>query len=209
MDSRFSEIVTSEAELRAVIGHPNEPVIKGRLSALDHHCRAYIAKCPFVIVASADDEGCMDLSPKGDPTGFVQVLDDSTLAIPERPGNRRADTFSNVLQNPQVALLFLIPGKSETLRASGTAMIVRDRWLCEQMAIAGKPPVFALVVTVREVSIHCAKCVVRSKLWDARHWPDLEGVPSLAQAIVEQAKLPKTPQEVQAFLDKDQRERLY
>jgi predicted pyridoxine 5'-phosphate oxidase superfamily flavin-nucleotide-binding protein len=91
-------------------------VIKGRLRALDHSCRAFIAKRPLVIVASADDEGCMDVSPKGDPAGFVQVLDDSTLVIPERPGNRRADTFSNVLQNRQIALLFLIPGKSETLR---------------------------------------------------------------------------------------------
>ncbi len=139
----------------------------------------------------------------------MRVLDDSTLAIPERPGNRRADTFSNLLQNPHVALMFLIPGKQETLRVSGTAMIVRDRWLREQMAIAGKAPELALVVTIREVSIHCAKCVIRSKLWDARHWPDLEGVPSLARAIVDQAKLTRTPEQIQAFIDDDVRKRLY
>lgn len=209
MDPRFSEIVTSETELRALIGHPSEAVVKSRLAALDDHCRAYIAKSPFVIVASADGAGAMDISPKGDPHGFVRILDDSTLAIPERPGNRRADTFSNLLQNPQVALIFLIPGKQETLRVGGTAIIVRDRWVCDMMSIAGKAPALALVVTIREVSIHCAKCVIRSKLWDPRHWPDLETIPSLARAIVDQARMTRTPEEVQAFIDKDHRERLY
>jgi PPOX class probable FMN-dependent enzyme len=209
MDPRFTETVASEAELRALIGQPSEVVVKGRLAALDDHCRAYIAKSPFVVVASADAAGELDVSPKGDPAGFVQVLDDRTLAVPERPGNRRADTFANVLQNPRVALIFLIPGKSETLRVSGTAIIVKDRWLCDGMAVSGKAPALALVVSIVEVSIHCAKCVVRSKLWDPTHWPDLTEVPSLAQAIVEQAKLRSTPAEVQAFLDQDVRERLY
>jgi len=209
MDPRFAEIVGTEAELRALIGHPAEAVVRSRLAALDRHCRAYIARSPFVVVATADGAGELDVSPKGDPPGFVRVLDDATLAIPERPGNRRADTFSNLLQNPHVALVFLIPGKRETLRVSGTAIIVRDRWLCDAMAIAGKPPALALVVTIREVSIHCAKCIVRSKLWDPLHWPDLEGLPSLAQAIVEQAKLDASPAQVQAFIDNDERERLY
>lgn len=209
MAPRFAEVVASESELRALIGHPKEVVVKGRLAALDDHCRAYIAKSPFVVVASANRAGEIDVSPKGDPPGFVQVLDDSTLAIPDRPGNRRADTFSNLLENPQVALIFLIPGKQETLRVGGTAIIVRDRWLCERMAMAGKVPSLALVVTIREVSIHCAKCVIRSRLWDPRHWPDLDGVPSLARAIVDQARMTRTPEEVQAFLHKDERERLY
>lgn len=209
VDSRFSEIVASETELRALIGHPSDAVTRGRLGALDRICRAYIAKCPFVIVSSADREGCMDLSPKGDPCGFVHVLDDSTIAIPERPGNRRADTFCNVLQNPQVALLFLIPGKAETLRVSGTAIVVRDRWLCERMTVAGKVPQLALVVKVAEASIHCAKCVVRSRLWDSSQWPDIAGLPTLAQAVVEHAKVDRTVEQVQAFVDKDGRERLY
>jgi PPOX class probable FMN-dependent enzyme len=209
MDSRFAEVVASESELRVLMGHPSEAVLRSRLGALDDHCREYIVRSPFVIVASTDGAGELDLSPKGDPPGFVRILDDSTLAIPERPGNRRADTFSNVLQNPNVALIFLVPGRQETLRVSGTAIIVRDRWLCDEMAIVGKAPAFALVVTIREVSIHCAKCIIRSKLWDARHWPDVAGMRPFAQAIVAQAKLDKTPAEVQAFLDNDQRERLY
>jgi PPOX class probable FMN-dependent enzyme len=206
---RFAELVTSEVELRALMGHPSDAVVRSRLSALDDHCRAYVVRSPFVIVASADGAGELDVSPKGDPPGFVRILDDSTLAIPERPGNRRADTFSNVLQNPNVAVIFFVPGRRETLRVGGTAIIARDRWLCDEMAIAGKAPAFALVVTIREVSLHCAKCVIRSRLWDPRHWPDLEGMSPFAQAIVEQAKLDKTPVEVQAFLDNDQRERLY
>lgn len=208
-DARFADVLTTEAELRALLGYPNEAVTRSRLAALDVHCRSYIARSPFVIVASADRAGAMDVSPKGDPAGFVRVLDDSTIVIPERPGNRRADTFANVLQNPRVALIFLIPGKPETLRLSGTAIIARDRWLCEQMAVAGKAPALALVVSIEEASIHCAKCVVRSKLWQPAHWPDLHGVPSLAQAIVEQARLDKSVAEVQAYLDSDARERLY
>ncbi len=209
MDTRFSEIITTESEFRAVMGHPSQVVLKKHITALDHHCRAFIAKCPFVLLASADGEGRMDVSPKGDPPGFVQVLDDSTLAIPERPGNRRADTFSNLLQNRQVGLLFLIPGKQETLRINGTAIIVRDQWLRDAMAIFGKTPEFAVVITIQEVFFHCAKCVIRSRLWDPRHWPDLAGVPSLAQAIVDEAKLKETLEHVQAFIDKDVRERLY
>jgi PPOX class probable FMN-dependent enzyme len=209
MTPRFAELVTSAAELRALMGYPSDAVVRSRLPALDGHCRDYVARSPFVIVASADGAGELDVSPKGDPPGFVRILDDSTLAIPERPGNRRADTFSNVLENPNVALIFLVPGRPETLRVSGTALIARDRWLCDGMAIDGRAPAFALVVTIREVSLHCAKCVIRSRLWDPRHWPDLDGMPTFAQAIVAQAKLDKTPAEVQAFLDNDQRERLY
>ena len=151
----------------------------------------------------------MDVSPKGDPSGFVHVLDDTTLAIPDRLGNRRADTIRNVLQNPNVGMIFLIPGKEETLRINGTAIIVRDRWLREQMAIDGKLPDQALVITVKEVFFHCAKCVIRSKLWESDQWPDLAGQSSLAQAMVDQAKLSETVAEMQAIIERDARERLY
>jgi uncharacterized protein len=151
----------------------------------------------------------MDVSPKGDPPGFVQVLDDSTLVIPERPGNRKADTFSNLLQNRHVGLLFLIPGKQEMLRVSGTAVIVRDQWLRDGMAIAGKTPEFAIAITVTEVFFHCAKCVIRSQLWSTTQWPDLIGLPSLAKAMVDAGKLEETPEQMQALIDKDARERLY
>jgi len=208
-DGRFSEIVTTESQFRAVIGHPSHRVLRKHIRALDQNCRAFIAKSPFMLLASADAEGNMDVSPRGDPPGFVRVLDDTTLAIPERPGNRHADTFANLVRNRHVGLLFLIPGKQETLRISGTAIIVRDQWLREEMAIAGKTPEFALAVSIQEVFFHCAKCVVRSRLWDATDWPDVAELPSLAKAMVDAGKLDDTPEEMQALIDEDVRERLY
>jgi len=209
MDARFREVVTSEAQFRAVVGQPNNRVQQKQLSALDEHCRTFIAKCPFLLISSCDADGNMDVSPKGDPAGFVRVLDDSTLAIPDRLGNRRADTFRNLLQNPHVGLLFLIPGKSETLRIGGTAVIVRDQWLRDEMAMSGKSPDFAIVITVNEAFFHCSKCVVRSKLWDSTQWPEVAGLPSLAQTMVDGGKLTETVEEMQALIEKDARERLY
>jgi uncharacterized protein len=209
MALEFSQVVTHESELFSVLGAPTERALKKQIVALDRHCRDFIAKCPFLLIASADGNGNMDVSPKGDPGGFVRVLDDTTLAIPDRPGNRRADTFKNLLQNPQIGLLFLIPGKQETLRISGTAMIVRDQWLRDEMAIGGKTPEFAVVVKVKEVFFHCPKCIIRSRLWSNEHWPDVRGLASLAQALVEEGKLKETVEQTQALLDKDVRERLY
>ena len=180
MSVEFSDVVRTEAELHAILGEPSEKVVQKTLPALDRHCRAFIAKSPFVLIASSDDKGRMDVSPKGDPPGFVQVVDDNTLAIPERPGNRRADTFHNLLKNPRAGLIFLIPGKKETLRVSGHAEIVHDKALRETMAINGKAPDLALVIRVEEAFFHCAKCVVRSKLWSPHEWPSLDGLPTLA-----------------------------
>ena len=209
MDSRFSDIVTTEAQLREVLGHPSQRVIDKQLASLDDHSRAFLAISSFVLLASCDDHGNMDVSPKGDPPGFVHVLDDKTIAIPDRLGNRRADTIRNVLLNPNVGMIFLVPGKEETLRVNGTALIVRDRWLRDRLAMNGKVPDHALVITVKEVFFHCAKCVIRSKLWDSAQWPDLSGQASLAQAMVDQARLTQSVAEMQAIIDRDVRERLY
>jgi len=161
------------------------------------------------VIGSADRRGAIDVSPKGDPPGFVHVLDDRTLAVPERPGNRKADTFTNLLQNDRVGLLFLVPGKNETLRISGTGAIVRDRWLRDRLAVQGKAPELVLVVAVEEVFFHCSKCAIRSKLWNAADWPDPSTLPSLAQAMVDAGRLTETPEQMQALIDKDIRERLY
>ncbi len=209
MTNRFADVITTAAQVRDVLGQPSERVLKKEVSALDGHCRAFIAKSPFVLVSSCDAAGNMDVSPKGDPPGFVRVLDDRTLAIPDRPGNRRADTFRNLIENPRVGLLFLIPGKQETLRVAGAALIVRDRWVREPMAVAGKLPDFALVVTVTEAFFHCAKCIIRSKLWDGAAWPDLDGLASLARVIVDQGRLGESVEEVQAAIEQSARERLY
>ena len=163
----FDEIIASRAELREIIDPPHEVVLRKEISRLDDFCRDFIARSPFLLVASSDGEGSIDISPKGDPAGFVKVLDDTTLAIPERPGNGRADTFENVLRHPFVGLIFLIPGTRNTLRVRGKARLVRDDWLRESMVVNAKLPDIALVVDVTVAYFHCAKCVIRSKLWSA------------------------------------------
>lgn len=207
--TRFRDPITTEDELRAVIGHPAGGAVAKAIDHIDDHFAAFIAQSPFVLIGSSDAAGNQDISPKGDPAGFVEVLDAHTLAIPDRPGNRRADTFSNILQNPKVALYFLVPGVRETLRVQGRATIVRDADLRQRMAVANRVPELALVVEVDEAFMHCAKCVIRSQLWQAESWPDPGDVPNLGAALVEQLQLPVSKDEVIEALEKDARERLY
>ncbi len=183
MSLSFDTITTRE-DLRALMGEPVHPAVVAKtLRALDSHCRVFIARSPFMLISSADAQGRMDISPRGDPAGFVRVLDDTTLAIPDRPGNQRFDTLENLIDNPRVGLIFLIPGKRETLRVSGTARIVAEPALRETMAIKGKSPALAIVVDVEEAFFHCAKCMVRSAMWEPDKWPSLTGLPTLAQAM--------------------------
>ena len=209
MTPEFKDIISTPAQLREVLGNPSAMVEAKVIPRLDVHCREFIAKCPFLLVASADGAGKVDVSPKGDPAGFVQVLDDHTIAIPERLGNRLADTFLNILQRPHVGLLFMVPGKRETLRAGGTARIVRDDWLLERMAIGGIKPALATVVTLDRVFFHCAKCVIRSGLWSPEKWPDTAGLSTLAQAVKDHAQLKDSVAVVQAGIDASYRDRLY
>jgi uncharacterized protein len=208
-DTRFHDVISTETQLRRLIGMPTRRATDKAIDRIDAHARAFIALSPFVLVASSDAAGSLDISPKGDPAGFVQVLDPQTLAIPERPGNRRADTYRNVLREPAAALLFLIPGKAETLRVGGRATIVRDAWLRERMAVQGKAPELALVITVREVFFHCARCSIRSGIWDADSWPAADGLAPHALCLVDHARLGESVDEVQASLDRSYRENLY
>src|SRR3954462_5045356 len=209
MPNTFTELITSEAQLREILGHPSYLAANKVVATLDEHCRAFIAASPFMLIASADAEGNIDISPKGDPMGFVQVLDDATLVIPDRPGNRRADTFRNVLQNPRVGLLFMVPGRNETLRINGRAVIARDAALLASMALNGKAPLLALVVSVEEAFVHCAKCVLRSRLWQPESWPHPAALPSHARCLLDQAKVADTLEEVQASVEESYRTRLY
>jgi PPOX class probable FMN-dependent enzyme len=151
----------------------------------------------------------LEVSPKGDPAGFVKVLDDRTLAIPDRLGNRRLDTFRNILRNENVGLIFVIPGITYTLRVSGKAIIVRDLELRQSMAMRGKLPDHALVVAVEHVLSHCPKCMVRSGLWQPEAWPETSDLPTFAETLIAHAKLAETVEEVQASIETGNRERLY
>ncbi len=207
--SRFSEVISTVEQMREIIGYPHEVVTRKTISTLDDYCREWIAQSPFLLIASSDTQGNVDVSPKGDPPGFVHVLDDSTLLIPERPGNRRADTFMNILENPKIGLLFLIPGKKETLRVSGQATLVRDGDLRQQMMAKGKVPELLVAVNVEEAFFHCAKCIIRSELWKANALPALESLPSLAQAMVKHGELDLTIEEMQTGITNDEETRLY
>jgi hypothetical protein len=135
------------------------------LSSLDRKCRQFIASSPFVVIGSASAYGPIDLSPKGDPPGFVHVLDDATVVVPDRPGNRRVDTFINILQNPHVGLIFFVPGRRETLRVFGKGLIVRDQHVRNAVAVDGRVPELALVISVERAFFHCGRCIVSSGLW--------------------------------------------
>ena len=206
---QFAEPITSEEQLRAVTGWPAPRALDKEIATLDVHCRAIIAKSPFVLISSSDAEGRMDVSPKGDPPGFVQVLDASTLAIPDRPGNRRADTYRNVLQNPRVGLLFLVPDRNETLRVNGRALIVRDAGLRERMAVKGNAPQLALVIFTEEVFVHCGKCMLRSSLWDREARPDVSSLPSHARCLIDHAGLAQPLEAVEASVQEGNKHKLY
>jgi len=208
-NGRFSDIVSSAAELHEVVGQPSHRVQQKVIDRIDEHCRQFIERSPFLVIGSSDGAGNVDLSPKGDPAGFVAILDERTIAIPDRPGNRRLDTFHNILANPSVGLIFLVPGKRETLRVSGRAAIVRDPVLRERLAVNGKVPALALVVTVERAFFHCAKCMIRSRLWEPDHWPELEGLAPLAEILVAHTKLGDSIADMQAMIDRSAREQLY
>lgn len=206
---RFNSIVDTRESLRSVLAKPSELVTRKCLTSLDKHCGVFINNSPFVLLASSDSQGNMDISPKGDPPGFVKILDKNTLAIPDRPGNNRADTMENLIQNPGLGLIFLIPGKNETLRISGIATIVRDEGLMQSLAVDGKNPRLAIVVEIREAFFHCSKCMIRSGLWRPEYWQDVSGLPRLAQTMVDAGQLELTEEEMHEIVEEDERRRLY
>jgi PPOX class probable FMN-dependent enzyme len=207
--TRFRDVVTSVEQLRDVVGYPGHRAGQKVVTLLDEPCRRFIAASPFLLLATANARGEMDVSPKGDPAGFAKVLDAKMLAIPDRLGNRRIDSFRNIVENPNVGVIFIVPGTEHTLRVSGKAQIVRDADLRETMIVNGKIPDHVLVVSVERVLFHCPKCMIRSHLWDPDAWPDPAGVPTLAEALVAHAKLAEPVADVQAVIDSDAVERLY
>jgi PPOX class probable FMN-dependent enzyme len=156
------------------------------LTRLDRHARAFIALSPFLVLGTADRDGNQDTSPRGDPPGFVQVQDDRTLLIPDRPGNRRVDSLANIAAHPKVGLLFLVPGFDETLRVNGTARLSDDPAVLARLAVQGRPALLAIVVTVGEVFFHCSKAFIRSRLWDPAARVERSRLPTLGRIIADQ-----------------------
>jgi PPOX class probable FMN-dependent enzyme len=184
----FDDVLTSEPELRALIGVPGARSLKKERSSLDEHDRAFIAQSPFLLMASSNADGRCDVSPKGDAPGFVQIIDDRRLVIPERPGNKRLDGMLNLLANPHIGLIFLVPGRQETLRVNGKAWITRDTQLLERCIAQNKVPLVAIGVEVEQCFLHCPKAFIRSRLWQHQAWPAAEALPSMACVLFDQIR---------------------
>jgi PPOX class probable FMN-dependent enzyme len=188
-NAHFTNVITSEEELRGIIGQVSDLARRKQLPALDEHARAFIALSPFVLVGTASANGSLDVSPRGDRPGFVFPLDDHTLVIPERPGNRRIDTLGNIIANPQIGLIFLIPGVEETLRVNGRACVVRDEALLERTVVQGKRSSVVIGVEVQECFFHCAKAFRRSNLWSPERWPERSALPTLGTILKDQLNI--------------------
>lgn len=176
----MSEQITTLEQLREVVGEPVRRAVTKQRDRLDDVDRAFIAHSPFQMVATSDAAGRLDVSPKGDPAGSVLVLDDHTLVLPDRPGNRRVDGFANILENPHVGVIFLVPRRHDTLRVNGTARLLLDPPYAERLRHRNHVPRLVLEVSVEEVFTHCAKAFLRSDLWEPEKWPE-DDLPSIAE----------------------------
>jgi uncharacterized protein len=200
--------ITDPAAMRALYGETSYLAQRKVLRRLDRHARAFIALSPFVALATANEAGEVDASPRGDAPGFVRVLDDFSLLLPDRPGNNRLDSFSNVLTTAGVGLLFFVPGIDETLRVNGTARLATGQDLLAPSTVGGKLPRAGLLIAVSEVFFHCGKALKRARLWDAsRHLPR-QDFPSLGRVIAEQTGACSV-NEAEEQVVKSYRDRLY
>jgi len=202
--------LTDASELRPLYSNPSTLARAKQLARIDAHCRNFIARSPLVMIGSIHPARGMDVSPRGDAPGFVRVLDEHHLVIPDRPGNNRLDTLQNLLENPAIGLFFMIPGIDETLRVNGTARLTRAQRLLDSMAVAGKIPKLAIVVTVTEAFLHCAKALKRARLWDDDYRLERKELPTLGRMIIEQTNLPGlTAEEADARIEANYRTNLY
>lgn len=200
--------VTSEEELTELLGAPAPQALAKERTALHELDREWLAASPFCLIATSDANGRCDVSPKGDPPGFTLVLDDTTIAIPDRRGDRRFDGFRNVLANPHVGLVYLIPGRGDTLRINGRARVLRDAPFFDAMAVRGKRPALALLVEVEEVFHHCAKAFLRSSLWRPETWrPD--ALPSRARIAKDMERRDEPLEAIERFYAEEYTRGLY
>jgi hypothetical protein len=200
--------ISSEAELRDLLGEPSGRAVTKDRTRLHDRDKEWLAASPFCLIATADASGNCDVSPKGDPPGFTFVLDDATIAIPERPGNKRADGFRNILSNPQVGTIFLVPGRGETLRINGRARLLRDAPFFDDMVVKGHRPQLALVLDIQQIFFHCPKAFLRSSLWKPETW-NPGALPSPAAITKSVQETPETLEELETYYGPGYADRLY
>ncbi len=213
VDLNPDHLVTDEASLRSLFPATHALAVQKCLNHLDVHAKAFIARSPFVCIGTQMPDGAADVSPRGDPCGFVTVWDDSTLIIPDRPGNNRLDTLANIIANPSVGLLFMVPGFDDTLRVNGTAQITRDPDILARLSVNDRAPRVAIVVRVAEVFLHCAKAFRRSGQWNPDLRQNRADMPSLVHMILDQTSgAPKDPEALRKLdhdLEQDYRSSMY
>jgi PPOX class probable FMN-dependent enzyme len=212
LDLAPDDLIATEAELRARFATPGRLATLKQLDRLDHNCRRFVALSPFLCLATSRPDGLADNSPRGDAPGFVQVLDERTLVIPDRPGNNRLDSMTNILHNPNVGLLFFIPGVTETLRVNGRARLSASPELLAPFEVRGRAPKAAIVVEVVEAFLHCSKALIRSRLWEEDAKVDRAVLPTLGRMIaeaVDRRAAEETVAEYDLIIERSAREQLY
>ncbi|MBT2226726.1 pyridoxamine 5'-phosphate oxidase family protein [Nonomuraea sp. NEAU-A123] len=200
--------IGSEAELRELLGEVMPRAVTKDRPRLHERDREWLANSPFCLIATSDADGNCDVSPKGDPAGFTYVIDDATIAIPDRPGNRRADGFRNILTNPHVGLIYLIPGRNETLRLNGRARLIREAPFFDDMIVKGHRPQLALVVEIEQIFFHCAKAFLRSALWKPDRWA-ADSLPSHATLVKDVQKVEETIEQLENYYGETYAKKLY
>jgi PPOX class probable FMN-dependent enzyme len=211
-DFSATDVIADEDQLRALFKAPSRLSLMKELDHLDRHCRRFIELSPFVCLATAGADGAADNSPRGDAPGFVEVVDDKTLILPDRPGNNRIDSLSNIVHNPHVGLLFFIPGVTETLRLNGRARLVTSPDLLDRHAVDGRAPGLVIVVTVDQVFLQCSKALIRSRLWRDDAKVDRKALPTLGQMIADVVDARASTDTVKKYddlIDQNIREELY
>ena len=203
------DIVTSVESFYDGMRQPYESQTAKIIDHIDAHCRVWIEHSTFLTMATVDAAGNMDVSPKGDPAGFVKVLDPKTLAIPDRPGNHRYDGFRNLLETGRVGLVFLVPNRNEVVRVNGSAQVVRDLDVREQLAVHDRVPDFAVIVHVEEAFYHCGKAIIRSRLWQPDDQLSIDALPSYAQALKSHGQLATDIDTLETRMKYNDEKRLY
>jgi PPOX class probable FMN-dependent enzyme len=195
--------------VQRILGEKFESQEQKAIDHIDDICREWIERSPFVGIATVNRQGQIDVAPKGDPAGFVKILNEKTLAIPDRLGNNRGDTLHNVIDNPRVGLMFVIPMRNEVVRVSGAGQICQDDDILETMIVNNKKPDMALLVHVEEAMYHCGKSMIRSKMWKPDEWQSIDGLPSYAHAVKTHASMTEPLEYVEAMMKYNDEERLY
>ena len=204
-----TDVIRTATEIRQILGDILPTQAEKIIDHIDPLCRAWIERSPFCVLGSRDRNGQMDAAPRGDPPGFVRVLDEKTLVVPDRRGNNRADSLMNIVECPDVALIFFVPRRRETLRVSGKAVVARDADLLAMMVEQNKPPNFAIVVTVEQAFFHCGKAPLRAGLWEPDSWSSIDGLPTYAEALKAHGNLSYPLELIEQGTRRNEEEALY